>query len=262
MAFPELDNYFFPRIRPRYDIVDPHSVQSDHLHALSNQLPRKTTRKDGGVNHLRNRQGQLTDINKESSAFKSPAVKSSISLEIHKKDGDTVKPLPPPLVRPSANTLLSNTKQLAFFCCLHLSKNKAFGFVLLASFIKYRAFGFLLLALFIKCRALGFLLLALFIKIQSIWFSFVGLIYEIQSIWLSFARSIYQIQSIWLSFVGFILSSAEHLAFFCSLYSSNTDNLASHLISQQREQCKLAWIANRWCTYSIFMSSSGLHRFC
>jgi hypothetical protein len=81
--------------------VDSQAVQSDHLHTLSNQLPRKTTRKDGpGLNHLKNRQAQSTDTKKESSVYKVPAVKSSISLEMQKKDhADVVKPLPPPLVR-------------------------------------------------------------------------------------------------------------------------------------------------------------------
>ena len=145
-------------------------MQSDHLHALSNQLPRKTTRKDGGVNHLRNRQGQLTDINKESSAFKSRAVKSSISLEIHKKDGDMVKPLPPPLVRPF---------------CLH-------------AFIQYKAIGFLLLSSCIKEQSIWFSFVGFIYQIQSIWLSFAGFIYQMQSTWLSFARFIYQIQIIWL----------------------------------------------------------------
>ncbi|CAB4031660.1 Hypothetical predicted protein, partial [Paramuricea clavata] len=86
------------RIRSRYDILD---SPTDHLHTLSTHQLRKTTKKDGALSHLRSRTGQSfvadTKKTREKPTFKSPAMKSSISLEIQSKDAEIVKPLPPPL---------------------------------------------------------------------------------------------------------------------------------------------------------------------
>ena len=71
--------------------------QADHVHMLSAQKPRKT-KKDGALGR---RQTFSTDSRRtrEKQTFKSPAVKSSTSLEIQNKDSEIVNPLPPPLVR-------------------------------------------------------------------------------------------------------------------------------------------------------------------